>query len=308
MSILSAVWMFLIVLFHCSYEVHDRFYAELMSDCRMGGVGYFFVVSGYFVARSFGGNSVLKDWIVVLRKRVRSLAVPYLIWCTVGLVCSFSFDNLLNAYGIIGICPTANNPLWYVKFLFCFAVVSPGMIFFSRVSAKMLLAIMVVLLVVVPFLPVPMKFSLWYSLAWFSVGIAVYYLRLNISRQQPVLAVALGAIWLGLFMLRLKYDSLSLRMYSASIAIVWTWCLSAYVMSGKIIGSGLRSFPVFFIYCSHAIVLGVILRFPLNSEFATLPFGAIVLAFVVYVAALLLAVVMSRCCPKLYSVVVGGRN
>lgn len=57
-SVLSVFWMIAIVLFHSSHGVRAVWYSELMSDCRLAGVGFFFAVSGFFLMRkdAWGGG------------------------------------------------------------------------------------------------------------------------------------------------------------------------------------------------------------------------------------------------------------
>ena len=52
-TLLSFAWMFGIVLFHACNGNSPRGYAELMSDFRIGGVSFFYIVSGFFLMKHF---------------------------------------------------------------------------------------------------------------------------------------------------------------------------------------------------------------------------------------------------------------
>ena len=49
-GLLSFFWMFAIVIYHAGEE-SSHLYKELLSDFRIGGVSYFYLVSGYGKAR-----------------------------------------------------------------------------------------------------------------------------------------------------------------------------------------------------------------------------------------------------------------
>lgn len=46
-------------------------------------VPFFFMVSGFFFDRAFCGKSIFSDWMPFLRKKFRSLVVPYVLWGSV---------------------------------------------------------------------------------------------------------------------------------------------------------------------------------------------------------------------------------
>lgn len=218
-SILSIVWMIAIVLFHSSNGVDVVWYKELMSDCRMGGAGFFFVVSGFLLMRRDGWMrpmEMLSLWKTAVRSRFRSLVVPCFIWCAIGLVVVLNCEsNILNAFGVIGVASSANSPLWYVKFLFCFVLLSPlvalgieklGHWSFPSLAMGMLTA---------PFVPFPMKFSLSFSLACFVLGCVCARCPIRIPQGHKSMALSALLILVGEGMkLRINHPgSPALRMY-----------------------------------------------------------------------------------------------
>jgi len=188
-GIAAVFWCFAIVLFHTSLHIEETWYKELMSDCRMGGVGFFFVVSGYFIMRGFNRASIWLNWRIELGKRLRSLCIPYLLWCLAGCfvvlskagVASLNINVALQLFGINSIAPSANGPLWYIKFLFLFTLTYPllGVVFGKRWAGNHIISF--VLLSLIPLLPVPMKFSLFYSYALFCMGASLSLSKLDMG-------------------------------------------------------------------------------------------------------------------------------
>ena len=111
-------------------------------------VPFFFTVSGYFLSRHFDERGW---WPREVSKRVRSLLVPYLLWCMaffifarVGLatvkavagrefwtVLSFPAAMIPPALGVRLEAPPMLVPLWYVRALFVIVLLSPVLAWFA---------------------------------------------------------------------------------------------------------------------------------------------------------------------------------
>ena len=169
---LAIFWTFGIVLFHTSIGVRAIWFKELMSDCRIAGVGFFFFVSGYFLMKRFEPDKLLIWWRDAVSRRLSSIIVPYFVWCVMGLLLFKGEVDLLKMLGITSVYPTLNSPLWYLKFLFVFVLLSPVVVIpivhYPRVS----MGALVLCLLVAPILSVPMKFSMFYSFSIFVSGLA----------------------------------------------------------------------------------------------------------------------------------------
>ena len=136
-SQLSVFWMFAIVLYHTSFAVEACWYKELMSDCRMGGVGFFFLVSGYFLMKRYEKGGLIRWWKGEVYKRIFSVLVPYFTWCAIGVIVHCIMNGIgdvcnmkiiAGMLGLSSLLPMANTPLWYLKFLFIFVFLSPMII------------------------------------------------------------------------------------------------------------------------------------------------------------------------------------
>lgn len=255
-QILSFLWMIGIVLFHSGSNGCSAFYRELTTDFRVGGVSFFFVVSGYFLMKHFQGD-IYSWWKESILKRLKTLMIPYVVWCTLGLTGA----NVLSQYGLISLGPIANPPLWYVKFLFVFCLISPLIILFVRkLRSPILIPAIVVVNLIVPCIPLPLKFSLVHSLLMFSVGIAIALNTseerkpLNIEKIQAVCYLAWGiGLLIRTFVPELPMQvKWMLNVYSSLFLVLGLWISSGYLT--------LRRIPswvnlTFFIYCSHGILL-----------------------------------------------------
>lgn len=105
-------------------------------------VPYFFVVSGFFLAGHIRENGW---WRRACVKRVRSLLLPYLVWCSIAVLLVIEetiwmnlvhdYDMFANiprgwkwwavAYGVYPSCYPLVYPFWYLRRLMLFVLISP---------------------------------------------------------------------------------------------------------------------------------------------------------------------------------------
>jgi surface polysaccharide O-acyltransferase-like enzyme len=89
-------------------------------------VPFFFVVSGYFLARHCEESGW---WEAAIRKRIRSLVVPYCVWQIVYALLWFAIEHRWSlrpgAFGLNPFVIPKLVPLWYLRTLMIFAVLSP---------------------------------------------------------------------------------------------------------------------------------------------------------------------------------------
>lgn len=112
-------------------------------------VPYFFVCSGYFLAKHIEESGW---WRRECAKRINSLFVPYIAWCVIFAMLPFVvffFANLLHGriafmsvdlnrhfwiqtFGFSPCCFPGLGPLWYVRTLLAFVTVSPFLFYLLR--------------------------------------------------------------------------------------------------------------------------------------------------------------------------------
>lgn len=103
-------------------------------------VPFFFVVSGFLLFKDFPEEGIVAWWLGKLRKRLKTLCVPYFTWSLLGLLSTYlmtrfastqiySYDVASPTWWleVLGITtpPKFMFHLWFVKAIFLFAVFSP---------------------------------------------------------------------------------------------------------------------------------------------------------------------------------------
>ena len=187
-------------------------FAKLLGQGRLGmgggltwvAVPWFFLASGYFLARHMGENNW---WFHEVSKRIHSLVIPFFFWCFAGIILLSMMDisqgrplfygTLKSILKGIGAYPTGIvNPmasqLWYIRSLFMLVIVSP--IIFRFIGIWWLVGTFVLYLVIAPFDSVVLHqfFRYGFSLEglfYFSLGVFLCRRPVHISRQHLV--------WLG---------------------------------------------------------------------------------------------------------------
>lgn len=158
-AFLSFVAAILVVMLHMAVSAVRPFdgllwwWQEFSSQgvCRVA-VPWFFVVSGFYLFRKYTINgdmlSVIKTWVTELRKRVRTIIVPYLMWIIVGFTftCIYALSSSRVEMPHIDLCslrwwllylgisnypPTAPH-LWFLRSLMIGVVISPVLFIMMR--------------------------------------------------------------------------------------------------------------------------------------------------------------------------------
>lgn len=133
---MAIVCAFLVVIIHCRPVFEQGTVAWWMKQMLENGVclmavPFFFLASGFFLAGHLGEQGWYKS---ALMTRIRTLLVPYLIWCTlfvIFLLCRGESGDLLTlkgfcrAYGANPLWFPCLSPLWYVRGLFVLVLLSP---------------------------------------------------------------------------------------------------------------------------------------------------------------------------------------
>ena len=157
---MSVVCALLVVTIHVGWPKDEVCFTWFVNELVQHGVAriavpFFFVVSGFFISAHFSERGW---WKVETAKRIYSLVVPFFLWCGIafllisplsivadlmahrpfGTNLPVSDGRWLMAIGLdLSVCPNL-IPLWYVRCLFLFVLLSPLFKFglYSKVSGK----------------------------------------------------------------------------------------------------------------------------------------------------------------------------
>lgn len=289
-------------------------------------VPYFLVVFGFFLFRDWPFGFV--QWQRKVVSRVRSLAVPYILWVVIGLVFAFLFMVVAGRgyaifdpssprwwFGVFGMrsgVPVVSYHLWFVRNIFFVALVSPLIGFVLFRAPKVCLAVLFsVAIGFDPHLGGKAQQLFFVCLgAWVAEkGFSLTWIDRNVWK--------LLALWSLLILGKtcLAREGIDVRcampvLNSAGVAALWgLGGVLARFCHGAFIGCS------FFVYCLHLSVLQwcvELMKMALKVEKPETNISCLLVyiipplltAFVCYVV----AVVMRKRLPVAYAVLSGGRK
>ena len=313
----------------------------LMISLTSWAVPCFFMISGFLLVHSYKNS--YKD---LLKKKSRSLLVPYLCWAVIGAVLTIPLTlacNLLqrkplwcNSFvdagdysgfgiidkvlGIINDGPIDNGPLWYVRVLFLLFLISPVFILLYKSNRTPIVEFAVAILIICFFnsksyMIGNFELKPW-AVTYFILGIAASKIDFWEKRIPGWLVVICGVCWLILS----AYDGF------AFISAVQNYAILSYpwkIFCAIIFWSGLydmctkhgdrlvKFIPMtFFIYCLHQPILAYFRSF---ARFFFRNNGVFLLVFcmISFIGTLAVCVfaakLLERLCPRLYNVLTGNR-
>lgn len=342
MAVMSFVCACLIVLIHCTpapdKSTWQWWVANLLGAnglCRIA-VPWFFVASAFFLAGRFGETSWYSN---AVKKRVRTLLVPFVIWAMIGLlfhwlmwygiqkagyVCGvqnpMANGILPGLVGALGFDPSRMNigPIWYLRMLFALVLVSP---LICWATLRFRCAVPVVLLLGYGVYDSVVHFTDFWEyvislrgIAYFSVGVAVRFGMfcgiLGVARRMQSLTFMLAAVSLLVNMIARYYGATLLEN------------LSDFLMVPLLMGLVWRSFtsvrlPVwcttnaFALYVMHGTFLFISIAVIVAFRLRPMMDGSVALAFMRWVFAigtsLILAQAIKKLCPGTARILFGGR-
>ena len=296
-------------------------------------VPFFFVVSGFFLAAHFDERGW---WARETKKRIRSLVVPFLVWSLLAyvLLAPLSIVADLIAHRPFGTNLTLADgrwinllgfdldktphltPLWYVRCLFFFVLLSP--LFKIAVHRFRLGWLIFAFIVTTVFSALPddpenrpfwsgfLRYGISLSgIFYFSVGI--YLRRFNVRVRPTPLALACAVYGVGILLLR---TFVRLRGMELSVGVDCLLLPALMYAVWHIIPS--RQFPLWLTSCSFPIfllhmiflwVMGIVIKHcPIGIQA-----GKIVSCFAAIVASIVLTNLLWKRFPRLANFLFAGR-
>lgn len=277
------------------------------------GVPLFMLISGYLFFR----REV--DWKENLRKKVKRLAIPFLIWSGFWILFEFAgylifpsrFENVLGwnladfLYNWIGIPFTAGplyGPLWYVRDLFIISIFAP---FVQRLIRK-------------------------YPIAFFILAVVFWFVPINRMFRQTVVLFVIGGVfsiqsdWIEAFKridYKIGFITLSAAIAASFVKIdcMYQLTIFLYTATAFLICNGLLhnkhvksvckylAAYVFIIYVLHGKPLSImqILYTSLLTGKGWVLLGYFILPLICFFAFLGVAIVFKKYLPRAYKICTG---
>lgn len=298
----------------------------------VAAVPFFFLVSGFFLAQSADGPGW---WRRAMAKRLRTLGVPYFVWC---LVPALAFGLLAPGSELGGICsrvplrassiaaafgfnlftvPEANRPLWYVRSLFLLMLASPLLVrSLRKAGAWFLLAVLGIYWSVNSWsLDAP---TWWLSVRWrmvwtfgfpveglfyFCVGLYLGERPLALRRRTGI-GLGIAGLLTGLAGMGVRmaggsdYGYLTLATIPLVLLLLWEVTPSVRWPAGAV---G-HAFALYVIHPLFIRALGI------GGVLPSVPGCFVLEAALAVVLSILSAVLLDRLAPRLASIVFGGRS
>lgn len=161
---MSLICMFLVVVQHMPFSKDIEWFSRFLTDAA---VPWFFVVSGMF----FGRGADECGWYSrALKKRVATLLTPFAIfnfaWYCFCVRHTISRFDIVDALGVNFFSLPTNSPLWYIRALFLFCLISPVFVRVVRSSGR------------------------WRCVCGFCLVLAAVYMQVlcNVLQDEPLVA------------------------------------------------------------------------------------------------------------------------
>ena len=297
-------------------------------------VPFFFTVSGYFFWIKRGDwSDVCGAWKKVLSKKIRTLGVPYLLWCVIGALCIsplimysnhvtgrplversiFGANSLIGTlcacFGIDGT-PIGNVPLWYVRALISIFLMAPLFVFVIKRMKWVGLLLACTCVFIRPFYEVPFITYQVRGLGYFYFGMMLSDCDC-IRKPVSVRNVLLGAV----VVLVLLIDDMTMRICTvflpvALMFLLWG-CYDVFSWPRNVAEVPWSVRQTFWIYCLHMIPTGYLLaigRLCLGKTDVAAVLFMFVIPPIALLFSLLCGFVINKYCPVAYCALTGGRG
>jgi len=293
----------------------------------------FFSISGFLFYLSMNNGS-FNEFPPKLRKRFKTLVIPYLLWSIYGLllyltlqsipfskafftnelISNLSFIQILN---IILLQPIPYH-LWFVRDLTMLVLISPLLYWLIKNFNYYILTIFIIFWIN----DIDFEIFISRSLLFFSAGAFISINKINLSTLKSVNPYFVTIIWIGFVLLKttLQYQNSEyvwlvslLHKASLLLGIISIWMIYDYIFKNRDI-SNTRFYTLFqfsfFLFAFHEPTLTIIKK-SLNYLMGQSELNSFLVYIIAPLATIFFSLVignyMKRVVPKFYYLLTGGR-
>ncbi len=289
-------------------------------------VPVFFAISGYLFFQNF--SSPIKDFFEnKIKKRVRTVLIPYLFWSVLGLLSlylmqiilpnsSFFSKKIISEYNFheilyaIFINPVGTYQLWFLRDLFVIVLLSP----IIYIGIKYIKIFFVLLLF--PFWILGIQYFIQIeSVFFFSLGAYIALVHKDLLEKKCAkkgIAIFQFCMWLLYCCVLTEYRY---EYYCHCLGILWgigsIWCLYDvlyHFIRGSFLLKNLAGYS-FFIYVAHEPLLTVVKKILLYMGHSSI--WILLVYFIAPVITISICIIIGRMLrgyfPKFYAFISGGR-
>lgn len=274
---------------------------QMISDCAVPG---FFAISAFLFFQNFDMSKYQNK----LRTRVKSLMIPYLVFSFLGVLLEiameFVFSKKIEISFIEALrgCFTReyNRPLWFLLILFEFVLIAPAIWFFiQKYGKKGAICGSLFLLAINLCLVKTTYVSLFYWLPLF-----VLFSYIGIAAKEGKTISIPWYYGLALIPLAFFYNYYGVDINHSNVYFLYRMIAgcAVFILGGAFIWKPFNFEKyTMFVFCSHWLVNRLVLFIP-SKEY--LSFVRVVIIFAL---CFIIAWVMQRVVPRLYSLITGAR-
>lgn len=340
----------LVVLLHAydqQLTVEDNPSAWYFGKFLSGGlcsiaVPFFFIVSGFLLAKQHDGGMAYGD---LVKRRLRSLGIPYVIWCFLYAMTYMlftiwgnkmagrplntntclalplgSWENPFRVFGFDMTGFPAAGHLWYIRNLLLLAVVSPLLLSVMKCKRTGWCAVAVAAVPYFCHFMIPQPLWQFFESGFSFRGLLFFMIGIQLARfpltWRPNLLASIGVclVWFVLAWPWEMNESIIFIVFHLSyiVGCVALWSIYDFLPWREKLESWHGVHYSFFIYASHYAILNMLFCQKacnlIKRHIIDSDLLIYVARFVVpLIIAIVLAYVLERFIPKLYRALTGGR-
>lgn len=273
-------------------------------------VPMFLAISGYLFFPSKEVRFGKELYITKLKRRAKSLLIPYLLWNLIAYICyaigeGFNTLDFIKSFWVIDIpgrsgSSPIDGPLWYVRNLMLIMIASPIIYYFIKHKIIVLLLIMAWVTGISPF-----DKGIFIAITFFTLGGYLRYNSYSVSQLHGYWYYAVFCV----AAIMLLFIPSTFVFYLQKIIII-SGMLTLVSIAKKLPNTDNKIYnelasATFFIYCCHDIILTYIK--PIVSYYSTSWIAYLLLVTGDIICCLVLYVMITKLSPKFSKFLTGGR-